>query len=386
MKGLSSFLLETFLGLVGLIVVLFIIHAVLYPKEKPPPPISPTRTPIRVINTPKEEPPSRLLISPSPTPIRVINTPTPTPKKVEVSDLKLSFQTNKTTYNVGDKVVIHVQATQSCYLKIFNISSEGKFYQLVPSQQSKIRLLEENVSYQIPRVEDKYDWIIGEGLQGTESLFAVCTLQDVDILPSHINDGDTLDGQEFEQMLKRNLEKLPHQEWSLSSSYISILTSENSNRRNFSEERKEERKTSSTIPQSDIELSFQTNKTTYNEGDKMVVHLQATQSCYLKIFNISSEGKFYQLVPSRQSKIRLLKGNVSYQIPGTEDRYDWATKGTGTESLFAVCTLQNVNILQRHIHDGDRLDVQEFEQILTENLEKLPRQDWTLKSVQLSVK
>ena len=34
MKGLSSFLLETFLGLVGLIVILFIVHAVLYPTKQ----------------------------------------------------------------------------------------------------------------------------------------------------------------------------------------------------------------------------------------------------------------------------------------------------------------------------------------------------------------
>jgi hypothetical protein len=82
-------------------------------------------------------------------------------------------------------------------------------------------LIQRDVRYTIPDRSDTVDWEAG-GPQGTEYLFAVCTLKNIHFLPSDIKDGVLLSPHEFEQILLRSLETIPAEEWTMSSSQFLV--------------------------------------------------------------------------------------------------------------------------------------------------------------------
>jgi len=99
-------------------------------------------------------------------------------------------------------------------------------------------------------------------------------------------------------------------------------------------------------PPNDFSLSVWVDRPEYAINEKVVVNVQTTRDCYLTLFDITPAGTVTQIFPNRFASDNLVQANLTYQIPDLADKFDFQVTGpTGTETVHAVCTVDNVRVL-----------------------------------------
>ncbi len=94
----------------------------------------------------------------------------------------LRLWTNKKEYQIGDHVTYHIETTQSIFLIVFNLTTEGELVQIFPNKFSKSSFVEAHQAVSIPGVDTGVDLII-TGPQGKEELVAIVSEEPVSLLP-----------------------------------------------------------------------------------------------------------------------------------------------------------------------------------------------------------
>ncbi len=94
-----------------------------------------------------------------------------------LSYLTIDVDVDKNVYYIGETVTVFVQATQDCYLTLYDISTQGEVSQIFPNQFASDNLLRGGETYRIPAEADEFDFEI-TGPPGTEEVQATCVTPD----------------------------------------------------------------------------------------------------------------------------------------------------------------------------------------------------------------
>jgi hypothetical protein len=136
---------------------------------------------------------------------------------------------DRPSYRVGENIVISVRSNQSCYLTLYDISTQGEVTQIFPNQYASNNFIEANYTYPIPDQDDTFDFeITGPG--GTERVRAVCTLENVNLVDSSKVDSTTAYPRirqetrgEFDDSLDHKLSVMPSERWAEASVTFQVV-------------------------------------------------------------------------------------------------------------------------------------------------------------------
>jgi hypothetical protein len=133
-------------------------------------------------------------------------------------------------------------------------------------------------------------------------------------------------------------------------------------------------------PGGDFLISVQTDASAYAINEKATVRIQSTRDCYLNLYDITPADVITQIFPNRFASDNLILAHRTYQIPDPADKFDLVVTGpTGTEVIWAVCTLDDTRLLPDDLVDrgGEFPRIKssraEFNKAVTRNLAIVPR-------------
>lgn len=158
-------------------------------------------------------------------------TPAPgvTPGGTSQQPFTLQVSVPKTTYMVGETIVISVRASQSCYLTLYDISTVGEVTQIFPNKYAARNFIEAGHVYPIPDDTDEFDFEI-TGPSGMERVRAVCTIEDVNLIDNRKVDSSEAYPRikeekrgEFDDSLNAKLEVMPTERWTESSITFKVV-------------------------------------------------------------------------------------------------------------------------------------------------------------------
>lgn len=143
-----------------------------------------------------------------------------------------------------------------------------------------------------------------------------------------------------------------------------------------------------------LTLDIATNQASYRSGERVVVTIRASQTCYLTLYDISVNGEVAQIFPNGHSDANRLEAGNTYRIPAASDSFDFAISGDpGMERFLAVATKEDIALFkeQRQQSGNDPFPVlsryeDDFERRLHEQLALLAPEDWTQASVTFQVR
>ena len=145
-------------------------------------------------------------------------------------------------------------------------------------------------------------------------------------------------------------------------------------------------------PQTPFTLGVSVDKNVYRIGEKIVITVQASQGCYLTLYDISTVGEVTQIFPNQFASDNLIKGGVTYHIPTEADSFDFEITGPpGIERVRAVGTIENVNLVDQRKIDATetfpkiRQSRDQFDQSLSQKLAVMPTERWTETSITFQV-
>jgi len=87
---------------------------------------------------------------PNPSPIEKSLLQTDNPKKIIKEAGNINIWTEKSNYQIGDKLQLSFTVDRPMYIKIVTINSEGKLVTLFPNPYQTKNFCEPNINYQIP--------------------------------------------------------------------------------------------------------------------------------------------------------------------------------------------------------------------------------------------
>jgi len=99
---------------------------------------------------------------------------------------QIKVWTDKTTYRLGDKLVIRFKAGRSCYVTIFNMGSSGQITVLFPNRFYATNYVKKGEEYSIPGRFQNFT-ITCQGPPGLEKLKIFATDANVPLLPQQYN-------------------------------------------------------------------------------------------------------------------------------------------------------------------------------------------------------
>ncbi len=142
-------------------------------------------------------------------------------------------------------------------------------------------------------------------------------------------------------------------------------------------------------------MEVKVDKPVYHIGEFILISVQASRSCYLTLYDISTLGEVTQMFPNSLMRYNdnLIQGNLLYRIPAETDTFDFKISGPpGVERVRAVCTIQDVNLFQEEtaaetgvVYPRIQVEPAPFEQSLNDKLTVLPTDKWTEASVTFQV-
>ena len=145
-------------------------------------------------------------------------------------------------------------------------------------------------------------------------------------------------------------------------------------------------------PQTPFTLGVSVDQNVYRIGEKIVISVQASQDCYLTLYDISTVGEVTQIFPNQFASDNLIKGGVAYHIPTEADSFDFEITGRpGIERVRAVGTIENVNLVDQQKIDRTekfpriRQNPEQFDQSLSQKLAVMPTERWTEASITFQV-
>lgn len=147
------------------------------------------------------------------------------------------------------------------------------------------------------------------------------------------------------------------------------------------------------VSQQPFALQVSVGKTTYKVGEKIVISVRATHSCYLTLYDISTVGEVTQIFPNKFATDNFIEGGYTYPIPDQQDKFDFEIIGpSGVERVRAVCTIEDVNLVDNaKINTTDDFpSIQEerrgdFDKSLNAKLQVIPSERWTETSITFKV-
>jgi hypothetical protein len=130
------------------------------------------------------------------------------------NNFSLSLQVDQPVYAINEKAKVYVQSTKDCYLSLYDINPVNSITQIFPNRFASDNLIQANLTYQIPDPKDTFDLLV-TGPPGTEKIWAICTIDNVSLLPDNLIDrgGDfpRIKGtrSEFNKVVTKNLAVVP---------------------------------------------------------------------------------------------------------------------------------------------------------------------------------
>ncbi len=126
---------------------------------------------------------------------------------------------NEASYQIGDCIQVHLQASQNCYLTLLNVSSDGALTVVYPNALHKDNFLPAGQSITIPGPQDGFDYRL-EGPPGTEQLKAIATREPKVILPDDLTEEGTIfrtaepvPGARAIAVVAKEIKSLSHKHW-----------------------------------------------------------------------------------------------------------------------------------------------------------------------------
>lgn len=102
------------------------------------------------------------------------------------------------------------------------------------------------------------------------------------------------------------------------------------------------------------------NKTSFKDGDEMLIRIKPNEDCYISIFTIFDDEKVLRLIPNNFKKDNHLKANEVFLLPDDEDRKKGITikvhapkqKDNVSESIYVLALKQPFNLGNMDIQEG----------------------------------
>ena len=144
-----------------------------------------------------------------------------------------------------------------------------------------------------------------------------------------------------------------------------------------------------TIP---FTIDVKVDKPIYRIGGKIFITVRASQTCYLSLYDISTEGEVTQIFPNKFALDNLIQGGQIYRIPATSDTFDFEVTGPpGIERIRAIGTIKNVNFFNQSKATSDEVFPRihkapdQFDQALNQKLQVIPTGQWAEASVTFQI-
>ncbi len=143
-----------------------------------------------------------------------------------------------------------------------------------------------------------------------------------------------------------------------------------------------------------LTLEISTNQAAYRNGERVVLSVRVSQTCYLTLYDISVNGEVAQILPNGYTEANRLEAGKTYRIPAPSDSFDFEVSGEpGMERFLAIATTEDMTLFkeQRQMSGNDPFPVlsryeDEFERRLHEQLALIPPEGWTQASVTFQVR
>jgi hypothetical protein len=139
-------------------------------------------------------------------------------------------------------------------------------------------------------------------------------------------------------------------------------------------------------------IELKTDKNTYRIGELIVFTIRTGRDCYVSLYDTTTQGEVFQIFPNRYATDNLIDGGQMYRIPDTSDAFDFEVTGPpGIERVRAVCTLENVNVVdQQKVVPTEKFprinqSPDEFDKSVSKKLHNLPEEQWAEASITIRV-
>ena len=94
-------------------------------------------------------------------------------------------------------------------------------------------------------------------------------------------------------------------------------------------------------PQGKINVSLETDKKHYKDGDIMTVTVTVDRDCHLRLYNITAENRVLQIFPNKFQKDHFVKARKPVTIGGIEAPYEFSLRAPfGNELIKAVASVR----------------------------------------------
>lgn len=91
----------------------------------------------------------------------------------------------------------------------------------------------------------------------------------------------------------------------------------------------------------DIGLSLFTHRSTYKDGDPILITVRPAETCHLRVFTQDAEGKLNQVWPNKVSPDRVVKTGESLELGSAKNGFILrARKPYGRELIWAIASTE----------------------------------------------
>ena len=91
----------------------------------------------------------------------------------------------------------------------------------------------------------------------------------------------------------------------------------------------------------DIGLSLSTSRSTYNDGDPILITVKPAEACHLRVFTQDAEGKLSQLWPNKVSPDRVVKTGETLELGSAKNGFILrAREPYGRELIWAIASTE----------------------------------------------
>lgn len=150
---------------------------------------------------------------------------------------------------------------------------------------------------------------------------------------------------------------------------------------------------SSTTTQPEFTVQIGSDKQMYKVGETVVFTVQASQDCYLTLYDFSTEGEVTQIFPNTYAQDNYIRGSYQYRIPDQADTFDFEITGpAGIEKVRAIATVENVNLVEEEKIDRTEQFPRiyqersgEFNKSVDEKLQVIPSERWAEATISFQI-
>jgi Domain of unknown function (DUF4384) len=103
-------------------------------------------------------------------------------------------------------------------------------------------------------------------------------------------------------------------------------------------------------------LSLSSDKTVYSQGEAPVFTIKSDKDCFLTVADVDENNKGGVIFPNRFEQDNAIKAGVELSIPAANALFRFHLDDKGTETVVAVCTVQNFDV-DGIKHDFAKADV-----------------------------